>query len=143
MVKTNHRNLPSCLHTRRLSKYKEDGNEKRDLWPEDTHKCKELIMKTPKCIFKVDHVVTAFLNLSLNEEICMEMLTSFVALPLRNSIYGLKQVSPAWYRMLDDAVRSFRLNKLKNEPCIYLLLEKQTFLCHWCICGRPAHTSKQ
>ncbi|KRY00082.1 Retrovirus-related Pol polyprotein from transposon TNT 1-94 [Trichinella pseudospiralis] len=58
-------------------------------------------------------VVTAFLNLSLNEEIYMEVLTS---------------ASRAWYGKLDDTLRSFGLNRLKKEPCIYFLRKNKIFL---------------
>ncbi|KRY61357.1 Retrovirus-related Pol polyprotein from transposon TNT 1-94 [Trichinella britovi] len=47
---------------------------------------------------------------------------------LRKSIYGLKQASRACYGMLDDTFRSFRLNRLKNEPCIYFLWKNHNFL---------------
>ncbi|KRZ88036.1 Retrovirus-related Pol polyprotein from transposon TNT 1-94 [Trichinella sp. T8] len=47
---------------------------------------------------------------------------------LRKSIYGLKQASRAWYGMLDDTLRSFGLNRLKNEPCIYFLRKNEIFL---------------
>ncbi|KRX74502.1 Retrovirus-related Pol polyprotein from transposon TNT 1-94 [Trichinella sp. T6] len=47
---------------------------------------------------------------------------------LRKSIYGLKQASRACYGMLDGTFRSFRLNRLKNEPCIYFLWKKHNFL---------------
>ncbi|KRY26489.1 Copia protein, partial [Trichinella britovi] len=66
-------------------------------------------------------VVTAFLNLNLNEEIYMELPTGVddennKYCRLRKSIYGLKQASRAWYGMLDDTLQSFGLNRLKNEP---------------------------
>ncbi|KRX78153.1 Retrovirus-related Pol polyprotein from transposon TNT 1-94, partial [Trichinella sp. T6] len=78
-------------------------------------------------------VVTAFLNPSLNEEIYMELPTGVgdennKYCRLRKSIYGLKQASRAWYGMLDDTLRSFGLNRLKNEPCIYFLRKNETFL---------------
>ncbi|KRZ60184.1 Retrovirus-related Pol polyprotein from transposon TNT 1-94 [Trichinella nativa] len=78
-------------------------------------------------------VVTAFLNPSLNEEIYMELPTGVgdennKYCRLRKSIYGLKQASRAWYGMLDDILRSFGLNRLKNEPCIYFLWKNKIFL---------------
>ncbi|OUC41357.1 integrase core domain protein [Trichinella nativa] len=78
-------------------------------------------------------VVTAFLNPSLNEEIYMELPTGVgdennKYCRLRKSIYGLKQASRAWYGMLDDTLRSFGLNRLKNEPCIYFLWKNKIFL---------------
>ncbi|KRZ09050.1 Retrovirus-related Pol polyprotein from transposon TNT 1-94 [Trichinella pseudospiralis] len=54
-------------------------------------------------------VVTAFLNLSLNEEI-------------------YREASRAWYGELDDTLRSFGLNRLKKEPCIYFLRKNKIFL---------------
>ncbi|KRY70361.1 hypothetical protein T4A_12210, partial [Trichinella pseudospiralis] len=54
------------------TKYKEDWNQRRDLWPEDTHNCKELIIKTLNEV--------QFQSRSdghwdrLNEEIYMELL---------------------------------------------------------------------
>ncbi|KRX22772.1 Retrovirus-related Pol polyprotein from transposon TNT 1-94 [Trichinella nelsoni] len=84
--------------------------------------------------FEVDQmdVVTAFLNLSLNEE-NMELLTGVTDennkfCRLQKSIYGLKQASRAWYGMLDDTLRSFGLNRLKNKPCIYFLWKNKNFL---------------
>ncbi|KRZ17142.1 Retrovirus-related Pol polyprotein from transposon TNT 1-94 [Trichinella zimbabwensis] len=93
-----------------------------------------LLSLAAKYNFEVDQmdVVTAFLNLSLNEEICME-LPSGVAdennnyCRLRKSIYALKQTSRAWYGMLDDTLHSFSLNSLKNEPCIYFLWKNKNF----------------
>ncbi|KRX86071.1 Retrovirus-related Pol polyprotein from transposon TNT 1-94 [Trichinella pseudospiralis] len=78
-------------------------------------------------------VVTAFLNLNLNEEIYMELPTGVgdennKYCRLRKSIYGLKQASRAWYRKLDDTLRSFGLNRLQNEPCIYFLRKNKIFL---------------
>ncbi|KRZ13489.1 Retrovirus-related Pol polyprotein from transposon TNT 1-94 [Trichinella zimbabwensis] len=78
-------------------------------------------------------VVTAFLNLSLNEEIYMELPTGVgdeynKYCRLRKSIYGLKQVSGAWYGMLDDTLQSFGLSRLKNEPYIYFLWKNKNFL---------------
>ncbi|KRY68800.1 hypothetical protein T4A_12552, partial [Trichinella pseudospiralis] len=42
------------------TKYKEDWNQRRDLWPEDTHNCKELIIKTRSIIPWANLVCTIF-----------------------------------------------------------------------------------
>ncbi|KRY80636.1 hypothetical protein T4D_6209 [Trichinella pseudospiralis] len=54
------------------TKYKEDWNQRRDLWPEDTHNCKELIIKT---LNEVQFQSRSDEHWDrLNEEIYMELL---------------------------------------------------------------------
>ena len=40
---------------------------------------------------------------------------------LRRALYGLKQVSLAWYLRLDDVLTSIGLQKHFAEPCLYYL----------------------
>lgn len=74
-------------------------------------------------IYQMD-AVTAFLQGDLDELIYMEQPEFFHdrsnnVCKLNRSIYGLKQAGRQWNIKLDNALQKFKLNKSKNDPCIY------------------------
>jgi hypothetical protein len=80
-------------------------------------------------IYQMD-VVTAFLNAELNEEIYMSQPPGLspklnvhseeMVLQLRKSIYGLKQASRQWYRLIDSIFKSLGFTRLQSDHSIYL-----------------------
>ncbi|PKI44202.1 hypothetical protein CRG98_035407 [Punica granatum] len=70
-------------------------------------------------------VKTAFLNVSIEEDIFMDQPKGFESkdkskvCKLKRSIYGLTQVSRSWNRRFDEAVKSFGFIKYEDEPCVY------------------------
>ena len=80
-------------------------------------------------IYQMD-VVTAFLNAELDEEIYMTQPPSLppklnargeeMVLKLYKSIYGLKQASRQFYRLIDSIFKSLGFTRLQSDHSIYL-----------------------
>jgi hypothetical protein len=80
-------------------------------------------------IYQMD-VVTAFLNAELDEEIYMAQPPGLppklnangeeMVLRLHKSIYGLKQASRQWYRLIDSIFKSLGFTRLQSDHSIYL-----------------------
>src|SRR5258708_37358786 len=78
----------------------------------------------------MDHidVETAFLNGKINEEIYMRAPKGFKKLGfdmnnlwrLSGSLYGLKQASQIWNKLLDQVLKSFGWCRLSSDWCIYI-----------------------
>jgi len=79
---------------------------------------------------KMDHidVETAFLNGKIDEEIYMRAPKGFEKLGLdtgnlwrlHGSLYGLKQASQIWNKLLDQVLKSFGWCRLSSDWCIYI-----------------------
>ena len=72
-------------------------------------------------------VHTAFLNGTLQEEVCMQQPTGYkkegeehLVCRLRKSIYGLKQSSRCWNTALDSHLKKMGFSQSKSDPCIYV-----------------------
>ncbi|GBN71283.1 Retrovirus-related Pol polyprotein from transposon TNT 1-94 [Araneus ventricosus] len=70
----------------------------------------------------------AYVNGDLNEEIFMEQADHFIdqkhpgyVYKLQLSLYGLKQAGRQWFCKLDGKLKSFVLNPLSSDKCVYKL----------------------
>ncbi|GBM81288.1 Retrovirus-related Pol polyprotein from transposon RE1 [Araneus ventricosus] len=78
-------------------------------------------------IFQLDFIM-AYVNGDLDEEIFMEQVDHFIdqkqpdyVYKLQRSLYGLKQVGRQWFCKLDAKLKSFGLNPLSYDKCVYKL----------------------
>ncbi|GBN59582.1 Retrovirus-related Pol polyprotein from transposon TNT 1-94 [Araneus ventricosus] len=80
-------------------------------------------------IFQLDFIM-AYINSDLDEEIFMEQAdhTHFIdqkhpdyVYKLQRSLYGLKQAGRQWFCKLDEKLKSFGLNPLYSDNCVYKL----------------------
>lgn len=77
-----------------------------------------------------DRRTPAFLNADLDEEIYMSQPPGLppklnahgeeMVLRLHKSIYGLKQASHQWYRLIDSIFKSLGFTRLQSDQSIYL-----------------------
>jgi hypothetical protein len=77
-------------------------------------------------------VDTAFLNADIEEEIFMQQPEGFViesedrsarsklVYRLRKSIYGLKQASHNWNKVIDTWLQQYGLKATQSDPCVYV-----------------------
>ena len=77
-------------------------------------------------VFEFD-VKSAFLNGTLEEDICIEQPQGFVisgqeekVYKLKKALYGLKQAPRAWYRRLDSYLHKNDFHQSESEPTVYL-----------------------
>nr|GBM94983.1 hypothetical protein AVEN_63074-1 [Araneus ventricosus] len=70
----------------------------------------------------------AYVNGDLAEEIFMEQADHFIdqkhpnyVYKLQRSLYGLKQAGRQWFCKLDEKLKSFGLNPLSSDKCVYKL----------------------
>ena len=78
-------------------------------------------------------IETAFLNGTLDEEIYMKAPDSFNTRKddvwrLRKSLYGLKQASHVWNKLLDSTLRKLGFDRCSKDTCVYLYRSKDTFI---------------
>ncbi len=79
-------------------------------------------------------VTTAFLNGHLNEELYMEQPEGFVikgeenkSLRLHKCIYGLKQASNVWYKLLHSVIsKELGFNQCYKDSCVYVKEENSS-----------------
>jgi hypothetical protein len=81
------------------------------------------------------YVVTAFLNADLDKEIYMSQPPGLppklnargeeMVLKLHKSIYGLKQASRQWYRLIDSIFKSLGFTRLKSDHSLYLCRRRE------------------
>ncbi|GBN42655.1 Retrovirus-related Pol polyprotein from transposon TNT 1-94 [Araneus ventricosus] len=76
-------------------------------------------------IFQLDFIM-AYVNGGLDEEIFMEQADHFIDsqdfdFKLQKSLYGLKQAGRQWFCKLDEKLKSFCLNPLSSDKCVYKL----------------------
>ena len=70
-------------------------------------------------------IETAFFNGMLDEEIYMKAPDSFNTgkdnvWQLQKSLYGLKQVSHVWNKLLDSMLRKLGFDQCSKDTCVYL-----------------------
>ncbi|GBO23996.1 Retrovirus-related Pol polyprotein from transposon TNT 1-94 [Araneus ventricosus] len=70
----------------------------------------------------------AYVNGDLDEEIFTEQADHFIdqkhpdyVYKLQRSLYGLKQAGKQWFCKLDEKLKSFGLNPLSSDKCVYTL----------------------
>jgi Reverse transcriptase (RNA-dependent DNA polymerase) len=78
-------------------------------------------------------IETAFLNGTLDEEIYMKAPDGFNTgnrgvWRLLKSLYGLKQVSHVWNKLLDSTLWKLRFNRCSKDTCVYLYRSGDTFI---------------
>ncbi|GBL78726.1 Retrovirus-related Pol polyprotein from transposon TNT 1-94 [Araneus ventricosus] len=78
-------------------------------------------------LFQLDFIM-AYVNGDLDEEIFMEQADHFIdhkhpdyVYKLQRSLYGLKQAGRQWFCKLDEKLKSFGLNPLYSDKCVYKL----------------------
>ena len=76
-------------------------------------------------------IETAFLNGSLDEEIYMKTPDGFTEKggmwKLLKSLYGLKQASYVWNKLLDSTLKKLGFNRCDKDTCVYLCKSGDTF----------------
>jgi hypothetical protein len=76
-------------------------------------------------------IETAFLNGELDEEIYMKAPDGFAGnngvWKLMKSLYGLKQASYIWNKLLDNTLKKLEFNRCNKDLCVYLYKSGNTF----------------
>jgi len=78
-------------------------------------------------------IETAFLNGMLDEEIYMKAPDGFDTekngiWKLRKSLYGLKQASHVWNKLLDGTLKKLGFNRCGKDTCVYLFQSETKFI---------------
>ena len=78
-------------------------------------------------------IETAFLNGTLDEEIYMKApnesnTRSDNLWKLRKSLYGLKQASHVWNKLLDSTLKQLGFSRCNKDTCVYLYRSKNAFI---------------
>lgn len=85
-----------------------------------------ILSLTAKLNLEAHHldIETAFLNGSLDEEIYMKAPDGFTGnngiWRLLKSLYGLKQASYVWNKLLDSTLKKLGFNRCNKDTCVYL-----------------------
>ena len=78
-------------------------------------------------------IETAFFNGTLDEEIYMKAPDRFDTeknriWKLRKSLYGLKQASHIWNKLLDGTLKKLGFNRCGKDTCVYLFQSETKFI---------------
>ena len=78
-------------------------------------------------------IETVFLNGTLDEEIYMKAPDSFrtgndEVWKLQKSLYGLKQASHVWNKLLDSTLKQLGFDRCSKDTCVYLHQSKNAFI---------------
>lgn len=78
-------------------------------------------------------IETAFLNGTLEEEIYMKAPNASLTggnevWQLRKSLYGLKQASHVWNKLLDSTLKGLGFDRCSKDTCVYLYRSNQAFI---------------